>query len=79
MHEVDYEETYALVAWIESICLLICLVAQMKWSIYQLDIRSVLLNDYLEKEVYIEQPLGYVLNGNEGKVMTLKKALYRLK
>ena len=34
------------------------------------------LNGYLEEEVYIEQPIGYVVKGQEGKVLKLKKALY---
>ncbi|KAH9670908.1 hypothetical protein KPL70_017154 [Citrus sinensis] len=40
---------------------------------------SAFLNGFLEEEVYIEQPLGYVVKGHEDKVLRLKKALYRLK
>ncbi|KAH9650285.1 hypothetical protein KPL70_026315 [Citrus sinensis] len=49
-----------------------------KWKIFQMDVKSVFLNGFL-KEVYIEQPLGYVVKGHEDKVLRLKKALYGLK
>ena len=44
-----------------------------------MDVKSEILNRYLEKEVYIEQPEGYVQAGQEDKVYRLKKALYGLK
>jgi Reverse transcriptase (RNA-dependent DNA polymerase) len=66
---VDYEEVLAPVARMETIRLLIALAAQSKWRIYQMDVKSAFLNGVLEEEVYIEQPLGYLIN----------KALYGLK
>ena len=44
-----------------------------------MDIKSTFLNGYLEKEVYVEYPLGYVIAGQEDKLLKLKKALYGLK
>jgi len=77
-HGVDYDEVYAPVARMDTIRLLISLAAQMKWKIYQLDVKSAFLNGYLE-EVYIEQPSGFVVEGHEDKVLKLKRALYGLK
>jgi hypothetical protein len=34
---------------------------------------------FLEEEIYVEQPMGYVTKGDEEKVLKLKKALYGLK
>jgi len=76
---IDYGEVFAPVARLETIRLMILLVTQHRWKIYQLDVKSAFLNGFLEEEIYVEQPLGYIEAGNEGKVYKLKKALYGLK
>ncbi|XP_044473188.1 receptor-like protein 43 [Mangifera indica] len=63
----------------ETIRLLISLAAQMKWKIYQLDVKSAFLNGYLEEEVYVEQPMDFLVKGHEDKVLKLRRALYGLK
>ena len=49
------------------------------WSLYQLDVKLAFLNGPLEEEVYITQPPGYVVAGQEDKVYKLNKALKGLK
>ena len=70
---------FAPVARMETIRLLVSLVAQIKQKIYQLNVKSAFLNGYLEEEVYVEQPIGFVIKGHEDKELRLKKALYGLK
>ncbi|KAI3700974.1 hypothetical protein L2E82_45615 [Cichorium intybus] len=78
-HGIDYDEVFAPVARIDTIRLLTAIAAQKQWKIYQMDVKSAFLNGYLEEEVYIDQPEGYVQKGQEEKVYRLKKALYVLK
>jgi hypothetical protein len=42
-------------------------------------VKSAFLNGFLEEEIYVEQPLGYIEAENDDKVYKLKKALYGLK
>eukprot|EP00253_Pinus_taeda_P024114 PITA_24114 len=75
----DYEETFALVARIETVRVVLSIAAQNKWKFYQMDVKLAFINGVLMEEVYIEQPLGYENKGYEHRVCRLKKALYGLK
>eukprot|EP00253_Pinus_taeda_P025601 PITA_25601 len=75
----DYEETFASVARMETVRAVLSIAAQNKWKVYQMDVKSALLNGVLMEEVYIEQPPGYGKKGQEHKVCRLKKAFYGLK
>lgn len=76
---IDYDEVFAPVARLETIRLIIAAAAHKKWKIFQMDVNSAFLNGYLDADVYVEQPFGYVVKGEEDKVLKLKKALYGLK
>ena len=76
---IDFHETFAPVARLDTIRALISLAAQKSWFLYQLDVKSAFLNETLNEEVYVEQPQGFVTKGEEEKVYKLKKALYGLK
>ncbi|KAA0050234.1 putative copia-type polyprotein [Cucumis melo var. makuwa] len=76
---IDYDEVFAPVARLETIRLLIALAAQNNWKIFQMDVKSTFLNGYLEEEVYLEQPPGYFVKGQEDKVLKFTKVLYGLK
>jgi len=75
---VEYDEVYVPVGRMDTIHYLISLVAQMKWKIYQFDVKSTFLNGYL-KEVYIEQLLDFAVKGHQDKVLKLKRVWYGLK
>jgi hypothetical protein len=55
------------------------IVAQYRWPVYQMDVKSIFFNGNLEEKVYVEQSKGYEVLGQEDGVYILKKTLYGLK
>jgi hypothetical protein len=76
---VDYNETFSLVARLDTIRMVLAIATQHNWKVYQMDVKSTFLNGYLEEEVYVQQPPRYEVKGKEDKVYMLKKTLYGLK
>nr|GFB93579.1 hypothetical protein [Tanacetum cinerariifolium] len=57
---IDYEEILSSVADIRAIRILIAVVAYYDYEIWQMDVKTSFLNGYLNEEVYMEQPKGFV-------------------
>ncbi|KAM1485555.1 hypothetical protein TB1_036396 [Malus domestica] len=76
---VDFNETFAPVARLDTIRTLIALAAKKGWKLHQLDVKSAFLNGVLEEEVFVEQPQGFTNQEFPEKVYKLRKALYGLK
>ncbi|GKB85530.1 retrotransposon protein, putative, ty1-copia subclass [Tanacetum coccineum] len=57
---IDYKETFSPVADIRAIRILIAIAAYYDYEIWQIDVKTAFLNGYLSKEVYMEQPEGFV-------------------
>jgi hypothetical protein len=53
---MDYEETFALVARLEAIRIVLALSVSKGFRLYQMDVKSAFLNGFLEEEVYVRQP-----------------------
>eukprot|EP01018_Ginkgo_biloba_P000354 Gb_00282 [translate_table: standard] len=56
---IDYTETFAPVAKMDTIKTLLILEAQHGWIIYQMDVKSAFLNGYVDEEIYVDQPKGF--------------------
>ena len=78
-HGIDYDEVFAPVAKVETIHLIIALAASHGGEIHHLDVKTAFLHGELKEEVYVVQPDGFVIKGQEAKVYKLKKALYGLR
>ena len=76
---VDYLETFALVAKMNTIRVLLSLVANYNWDLQQFDVKNAFLNGDLEKEIYMEVSHWFGSDLTTKKVCQLKKAIYRLK
>ena len=79
VEEVDFDETFALVARLESIRILLAIASNLNFKLYQMDVKSAFLNGMLQEEVYVEQLKGFVDPHKPDDVYKLKKALYGLK
>ena len=62
-----------------SVRLVLALVALHDWKLWQPDVKNAFLYGELDKDIYMEQPSGYVSNSHPNYVCKLKKALYELK
>ena len=76
---IDYEETFAHVARLESIRILLALAASKGFKLFQMDVKSAFLNGFIEEEVYVKQPPGFENPKFPNCVFKLQKALYGLK
>ena len=79
MEWVDYDETFALVARMESIRILLALACQLKFKLYQMDVKTTFLNGLLKEDVYVAQTKEFIDPHFSDHVLYLKKALYGLK
>ena len=76
---IDFDETFAPVARLESIRILLSITSHLNFKLYQMDVKSDFLNVMLQEEVYVEQPKGFVDLHRLDDVYKLKRALYGLK
>jgi hypothetical protein len=60
---LDFEETFAPVARLESIRILLAYAAHHSFRLFQMDVKSAFLNGSIKEEVYVEQPPGFEMTG----------------
>ena len=76
---IDYDETFAPVARLGSIRIIMALAAQYKLKLYQLYVVMAYINGELDEEIYMSKPDEFIKPGEENLVCLLKKSLYGLK
>ncbi|GJS91825.1 retrotransposon protein, putative, ty1-copia subclass [Tanacetum coccineum] len=57
---VDYEETFSPVADIRAIRILIAITTFYDYEIWQMDVKTAFLNGYLDEDIYMVQPEGFI-------------------
>ena len=75
----NFGETFAPVARLETIRILLAYACAHNIKLYQMDVKSAFLNGYMNEEVYVEQPPSFEDNKKPNHVYKLEKALYGLK
>jgi hypothetical protein len=76
---LDFDETYAPVARLEPIRILLTYATYHGFKLYQMDVKSAFLNGPIKEEVYVEQPRGFEDSEYPNHVYKLSKAIYGLK
>jgi hypothetical protein len=76
---LDFDATYAPIARLESIHILLAYATYHDFKLYQMDVKSAFLKGPIKEEVYVEQPPGFEDSEYPTHVYKLSKALYGLK
>ncbi|KAL6294169.1 hypothetical protein ACE6H2_002311 [Prunus campanulata] len=76
---IDYDETFAPVAKLNTVRVLLSIAANLDWPLHQFDVKNAFLHGELTEEVYMDIPPGYVTSTHANVVCRLRKALYGLK
>jgi hypothetical protein len=76
---IDYEETFAPIARLEAIKILLAFSVAKGFKLHQMDVKSAFLNGVLEEEVYVRKPPGFESEKYPLQVYKLRKAQYGLK
>ena len=79
MERVDFDESFAPVARLESIRIILAIASHLNFKLYQMGVKSAFLNGMLQEEIYVEQLKGFVDPHRPDDVYKLKRALYGLK
>ncbi|RVW81314.1 Retrovirus-related Pol polyprotein from transposon TNT 1-94 [Vitis vinifera] len=76
---IDYTEIFSPVVKMSTIRLVLGMVAAENLHLEQLDVKTAFLHGDLEKDLYMIQPEGFIVQGQENLVCKLRKSLYGLK
>jgi hypothetical protein len=76
---LDFGETFAPVARLEAICILLAYASHHEMKLYQMDVKSAFLNGFINELVYVDQPPGFEDPRYPNHIYRLSKALYGLK
>ncbi|KAL8116714.1 hypothetical protein AgCh_023023 [Apium graveolens] len=76
---INYEETFSPIVMLKSIRILLSITAHLDYEIWQMDVKTAFLNGSLEETIYMQQPKGFIKEGQEHLVCKLKRSIYGLK
>jgi hypothetical protein len=76
---LDFDKTFAPVARLESICMLLAYATYHDFKLYQMDAKITFLNGLIKEEVYVEQPPDFKSEEYPNHIYKSHKTLYGLK
>jgi len=72
-NDIEYKETCSPVSKKDSFIIIVALVAHYDLELHQMNVKTSFLNGDLEEDVYMDQPKGFIEEGKEHMVCTLKR------
>jgi hypothetical protein len=76
---LDFGKTFAHVAHLEAIMILLAFATSKEFKLYQMDVKNAFLNGVIQKKVFVRHPLGFENPKYPNRVYKLSKVLYGLK
>jgi hypothetical protein len=76
---IDFNEIFSPVVRFETVRLMLALSSLEDWHMEAVDVKTAFLYGKLDEEIYMQQPEGFKLKGQESKVLRLLRAIYGLK
>jgi hypothetical protein len=76
---IDFGETFAPVAHLKGIIILLAIAASKRFKLYQMDVKNIFLNGVIQEKVFVRQPPGFENLKYPNRVYKFLKALYGLK
>ena len=67
----DYQETFSSIAMLKSIHTMLTVATYYDYEIWQMDMKIIFLNGYLEEDIYMEQPLSFISGDSDHRVCKL--------
>jgi len=78
-HGIDFDVTFSPVVRPATVRIILTLTVMHNWALRQLDVKNAFLHGFLQEEVYMEQPPGYIDLEFPSHVCCLQRTLYGLK
>ena len=78
-HDMDYDETFAPMAKMRIVRVVLVVAATWGWHLHQMDVKNAFLQGDLEEHLFMVQPHGFQSKMNKSIVFRLKKSFYGLK
>ena len=72
---IDYKETFSSVSRKDSFRIIMGLIAHYDLELHQMNVKTVFLNEDLEENVYMNQPMGFLVKGKEHMGCKVKKSI----
>ena len=74
----EYDETFSPVVMLKSVRIMLAIAAFYDYEIWQMDVKTAFLNGFLEEELYMMQPGGFVNPKGANKICKLQRSIYGL-